>query len=118
MDPVDTSQFDEIVKPDETFELVKGILKDFVAKSQLEIAIGVVLELKASGCFSRSGRQKFASELKVPGPRATVYRVVSVLEDLGILDRESKYSGYFLSHNFSNRLEDRAEKWRRFSKGA
>lgn len=93
------------------------ILKHFVAKSQLEIAAKVILELKRVGCYSRSGRQIFASELKVQGPRATIYRVVSVLEKKGFLDRESKYSGYFLSHNFANRLEDSAEKWRRFAKG-
>lgn len=100
-----------------TRDLLKGILEDSVAKSQLEIAIDIILALKEAGCYSRSGRQMFASELKIPGPRATIYRVVSVLERIGIVDRESKYSGYFLSHNFANRLEERAEKWRRFAKG-
>lgn len=94
-----------------------GILGDFIAKSQLDTAIRIIGELRKAGCYSRSGRQMFASELKVPGPRATTYRVVSVLEKAGFIDRESKYSGYFLSHNFANKLEEKAEKWRRFARG-
>jgi predicted transcriptional regulator len=98
-------------------DVLKIILADSIAKSQMDLAIGILLELRAAGCYSRSGRQMFASELKTPGPRATVYRVVSALERAGFVDRESKYSGFFLSHNFSSKLEDRAEKWRKFAKG-
>jgi hypothetical protein len=108
---------DEPSQENEMKALLLQILADSVASSQVEIAIGVLMELRAAGCFSRSGRQMFASELKTPGPRATVYRVVSALEKAGLVDRESKYSGYFLSHNFSNVLEGRAEKWRKFAKG-
>ncbi|MFH0961377.1 MAG: hypothetical protein V1820_01700 [archaeon] len=98
-------------------DFLKLLLEDFVAKSQVEIAIQIILEMKAAGCYSRSGRQMFASELKVQGPRATIYRIVSTLERGGLIDRESKYSGYFLSHNFANKLEEKAEKWRRFARG-
>jgi DNA-binding IclR family transcriptional regulator len=108
---------DEPSQENEMMALLRQILTDSVASSQVEIATGILMELRASGCFSRSGRQMFASELKTPGPRATVYRVVSALEKAGLVDRESKYSGYFLSYNFSNMLEGRAEKWRKFAKG-
>lgn len=99
-------------------EILDSLLKETIAKRQVPIAKEVLLALRDAGCFSRSGKQMFASELKVKGPRATVYRVVSALEKTGLIDRESKYSGYFLSHNFSNRLEERAEKWRKFSKSS
>jgi hypothetical protein len=100
----------------ETDEVLESILKETIAKSQVPLALEILSTLKTAGCYSRSGKQLFASDLKVAGPRATIYRVVFALEKAGLIDRESKYSGYFLSHNFANSLEERAEKWRKFSK--
>lgn len=104
----------------ETDELVEGLealLRGFLPKKQVPIAIQVILTLRSRGCYPRSGNQFFMTELKVAAPRATVYRVVKELEQLGLIDRESRFSGYFLSHGFANRLDEQANWWRKFCKG-
>ena len=98
---------------------ISEILKDFIAAKQVPIAIEVFRKLEDANCFSRSGKQMFISEMegKVDCPRATLYRVVKLLEHFGFIDRESRFSGYFLSHRFSNRVESHAVLWRKFAKG-
>ena len=93
------------------------ILPLYIAKRQVPVAIGILDELYQKGCVSRSGKQAFLTDIKLEDvPRATLYRVASRLESLGLIDRESKFSGYFLSHGFSNRRESEAAFWRRLIK--
>jgi len=104
----------------ETDLLVEGLetlLRSFLPRKQAQIAVQIILELRNRGCYARSGSQLFITELKLNAPRATVYRVVRELEKIGLVDRQSRFSGYFLSHVFSNRLEEQANWWRRFCKG-
>lgn len=94
------------------------ILRLYVAKRQLATAVSLIEQLYDHGCFSRSGKQAFLTEIKLEGvPRATLYRIASRLESLGLIDRESRFSGYFLSHVFSSKREAEANSWRHLMKG-
>ncbi len=97
---------------------LNDILKGRVAKRQVPIAISVLKHLRAGGCYARSGKQLFITDIlgKLEAPKATIYRVVKTLEKLGFVDRESRFSGYFLSFNFSNWQEEKANLWRKFCK--
>lgn len=105
MEEIDESQLSEI-------------LKGRIAKRQIQTAIAILKQLKGGGCYARSGRQLFITDIlgKIEAPKATVYRVVKCLEKLGFVDRESRFSGYFLSFNFSNWQEEKANLWRKFCK--
>lgn len=94
------------------------ILKGRLAKRQVQIALSVLKRLKEGGCYARSGKQLFITDIidKIEAPKATIYRVVKALEKLGFVDRESRFSGYFLSFNFSNWQEEKANLWRKFCK--
>jgi len=93
------------------------ILRLYVAKRQVGIAAGLIEQLFDRGCFSRSGKQAFITEIKLEGvPRATLYRIASRLESLGFIDRESRFAGYFLSHGFSSKREAEANSWRHLMK--
>ncbi len=97
---------------------LSDILKGRLAKRQIPIAISVLKQLKDGGCYARSGKQLFITDIlgKIETPKATIYRVVKTLEKLGFVDRESRFSGYFLSFNFSNWQEEKANLWRKFCK--
>lgn len=92
------------------------ILKDYIARKQIPIAASILAQFRKRGCYARSGKQLFVADLKVEAPRATVYRIVSLLEKLGLIDRESRFSGYFLSFSFSNKRDEQANFWRKFCK--
>lgn len=97
---------------------INEILKGRVAKRQIPIAIEIVKRFKEGGCYARSGKQLYITDIlgKIQAPKATIYRVVRALEKQGFVDRESRFSGYFLSFNFSNWQEEKAAIWRKFCK--
>jgi len=93
------------------------ILHLYVAKRQVDVASSLIEYFYDRDCFARSGKQAFITEVKLEGvPRATIYRIASRLESLGFIDRESRFSGYFLSHGFSTKREAESTFWRHLLK--
>ena len=97
---------------------LEGIIKFYLddRPEQRERAKDIILFLLGEGITTsentRTGTE-ITRHFKDRHPQTSIYNTINRLEVIGLLDRKTKYDGYYLSHKFINELERQRNNWKK-----